>query len=729
MKRIAFFQSDLRVGGIQKSVVNILNEIDYSKCHVDLYLYDDKCFFDVPSHENLNIYYLPPMPRYYRLLYFGLVKALSKDVTGGKEYDVAVDFSSYRNECAVGVIKANAKKRIMWIHNDVEIKRKNEPKYRVLWHFFKGKLKYYDAFAAVSPGIIDGFRKVTGIWDKPIVSIPNHIDTGEIFRKVDADIDFTVDKSKLNLCTVGRICHQKAFDVTMEYLAEVKKQRPNIHFYLIGDGPDREALKEQIHTLGLENEVTLLGNQPNPFPYMNKMDGFVLNSRYEGQGMVIWEAKTLGLPLYISRNLEAYNPGITGCDSIVQALLNAQKPEKKVYDDLSSYNEEISKSIFSLLELDKDTKETGTPSAASKRSGILICGSYGLGNAGDESILKAILQDVRSVAPNEEIIVLSRNPAETSKKHNVKALHMFNLPAVWAVMRHVKVYINGGGNLIQDVTSRRSLWYYLYTLRAAKNRGCKVLMYGCGIGPVNHPKDVIHARNTLNKYVDMITLREDSSLKELERFGVTKPEISLASDPALLLPRADDTAIDAVMQKHGLDPHGQYFGVCLRPWSGFHEKAPVFASAVRHVKETYGLTPVFISINHNEDGAAADQVISLLGESACAIRTPLGTEVTLGVISRMQVVLSMRLHGLIFAAGQGIPLVGVVYDPKVRAFLSYMNQELCEDLNHITAESLCENLDKAIAMRENPAAIEAAIAHLRVIGQRNRDALSRLINS
>ena len=351
MKQIAIFQSDLRVGGIQKALVNILNEIDYSKCCVDVYLFDDQCFFDVPSHENLHIRFLPPMPAYYRLLYFGLVKALSKDVTGGKEYDVAVDFSSYRNECAVGAIKTHARKRVMWIHNDVEIKRKNEPKYRILWHFFKGKLKYYDAFAAVSPGIIDGFRRVTGIQDKPILPISNHIDTSEIFRKVKQSIPFSVDESKLNLCSVGRICHQKGYDLLMGYLSQMKVQRPDFHFYLIGDGPDRQALEAQIRTLGLTQHVTLLGNQPNPFPYMDKMDGFVLTSRYEGQGMVIWEAKALGLPLYISKNLELYNPGITGYDDMVGALLQAQKCTSKTYDDLTAYNNAISAQIRKILEL------------------------------------------------------------------------------------------------------------------------------------------------------------------------------------------------------------------------------------------------------------------------------------------------------------------------------------------------------------------------------------------
>ena len=352
MKQIAIFQSDLRVGGIQKALINILNEIDYSKCMVDVYLFDDQCFFDVPSHEHLNIRYLPPMPAWNRLLYFGLVKALAKDVTGGKTYDVAVDFSSYRNECAVGAIKANAKKRVMWIHNDVAVKRANEAKYRVLWHFFRGKLSYYDAFAAVSPGIIDSFRTVTGIHDKPVTAIPNHIDTGEIFRKVGQQIDFSVDEGKLNLCSVGRICHQKGYDLLMGYLAQVLKTRQDFHFYLIGDGPDRPALERQIERLDLSAHVTLLGNQANPFPYMDKMDGFVLTSRYEGQGMVIWEAKALGLPLYISKNLEAYNPGITGYDDIPAALCAARKPAEKPYDDLADYNSAISAQIRAILELD-----------------------------------------------------------------------------------------------------------------------------------------------------------------------------------------------------------------------------------------------------------------------------------------------------------------------------------------------------------------------------------------
>ena len=362
------------------------------------------------------------------------------------------------------------------------------------------------------------------------------------------------------------------------------------------------------------------------------------------------------------------------------------------------------------------------------RSGIVICGSYGLGNAGDESILKAILQEVREAAPGEEITVLSRNPAETTARHGVPAAHMFNLPALRRLLRRARLYINGGGSLIQDVTSRRSLWYYLYTLRTAKRLGCKVLMYGCGIGPVIRPHDAAVTRRVLNRYVDAITLREDSSLGELTRFGVTEPEIILSADPALTLRRASEEEIDALMTRCGLDPRGAYLGLCLRSWPGFEQKAPDFAAMIRYAEEQYGLRPVFLTINHRSDGAAADMVLRVLGQDACVLRTPLETELMLGLFSRMQAIVSMRLHGLIFAAGQGVPLVGVVYDPKVSSFLSYMGQDLYEDLSDVTEDSLRQKLDRALALRQDRTALEQAVSRLRQLEEHNSAAMRKLLS-
>lgn len=349
MKRIAVFQSDLNVGGIQKALLNILDEIDYSRCQVDLYLFEDKCFFDLPVQDNLNVIFKKPWPFLNRLVYFDILRLLAKPVTR-KEYDVAVDFNSYRSECSVGAVLVNAKKRVMWIHNDVEIKRRNEWKYRVLWHFFRRKFRFFDEFAAVSPGVIDGFRRCSGIYDKKITAIPNRINTEEIFRKAAEPVDFEPDPACYNLCTMGRLCHQKGFDILMGYMAQVVARRPDMRLYVLGDGPDREKLTRQIAHLGLSGFVTLMGNKANPFPYLDKMDGFVLTSRYEGQGLVIWEAKTLGLEVFITENLVKYNPTVAGYTDIAEALCGARRKEKK-RDDLTAYNSLIGERLKKVLEL------------------------------------------------------------------------------------------------------------------------------------------------------------------------------------------------------------------------------------------------------------------------------------------------------------------------------------------------------------------------------------------
>ena len=111
----------------------------------------------------------------------------------------------------------------------------------------------------------------------------------------------------------------------MNEFSKVVASRKDIHLYLIGDGPDREALLAQCDQLNLNDYVTFLGNQENPFPYLAQMDGFALDSRYEGQGMVLWEAKAVGLTLFLPKRLEKYNAGLSGCGDMVEALSKARK--------------------------------------------------------------------------------------------------------------------------------------------------------------------------------------------------------------------------------------------------------------------------------------------------------------------------------------------------------------------------------------------------------------------
>ena len=351
MKRIAFFQSDLGVGGIQKSIVNLLRNLDYSRYQVDLYLSEKTDFWTDKFPPELNIRTLRPISRIWSFLPFDLAKRQIRyefppDVT----YDLAVDFNSYQCSCAVGALTVPAKKRVMWVHNDVGIKLENEWKYRVLWHFFRGKFRYYDGFVTVSRALIEPFRKASGVGGKFFKTIPNFIDVGEIRQKaLETPPNFALEEGCLNVVALGRLCHQKGYDIMLDTFADALKRRPELRLYIIGDGPDRAALEQQRDRLGLKDKAHFLGNQPNPFQYMARMDAFLSTSRYEGQGMNIMEAMVLGLPVYCPRHLEQYIDGLQGCDDLVSALAAAQKQEKRP-DDLREYNGRILEAFSKLTE-------------------------------------------------------------------------------------------------------------------------------------------------------------------------------------------------------------------------------------------------------------------------------------------------------------------------------------------------------------------------------------------
>ena len=349
MKRIAIFQSDLGVGGIQKSLVNLLKNIDYSRFRVDLYLSERTNFFTADFPPELNISYLPKIPRVYSFLPFDIARGQIRfDFPERVVYDLAIDFNSYQCSCAVGATTVPANKRVMWIHNDVRVKLRNEWKYRVLWHFFKGKFKYYDAFVPVSAALEGPFRAMSGVRDKPFTVIQNFIDVEDIRRKAEAEPEgLALDPACINLVALGRLCHQKGYDLMLDLFAKAHALRGDLRLYIIGDGQDRAALEKQRDELGLGEVVTFLGNQPNPYCYMKRMDAFLSTSRYEGQPLNIMEAMAVGLPLYCAKNLEQYTEGLQGYEDLVPALISAQKAALHP-DDLKHYNGKILARIAAL---------------------------------------------------------------------------------------------------------------------------------------------------------------------------------------------------------------------------------------------------------------------------------------------------------------------------------------------------------------------------------------------
>ena len=361
------------------------------------------------------------------------------------------------------------------------------------------------------------------------------------------------------------------------------------------------------------------------------------------------------------------------------------------------------------------------------RDGALVCGAYGRGNAGDDAILEAIVRELRQIDPDLPVWVLSRNPDSTRLNYRVNSIYTFNIPRFLLRMARTRLYINGGGSLMQDATSRRSLWFYLFTISAAKILGNRVMMYGCGIGPIQYPSNRRLASRVLQKRVDAITLRDTHSKTELEQMGVTAPRIVLSADPTVTLPAAESAVVDGILESAGLDPAGRYIGFSLRPWPSFEEKAELFGQAADYVYEKYGLTPVFLPIERRLDVAAAQLACRHMKAPHYILEETGASSHTIGLFARMQVVVSMRLHALVFAAGQGVPLIGVVYDPKISSFLSYIGQDLYTDLDQLTLEGLKAHLDAAVARIGDEAFLSGGVQRLREVERLNQDTARTLL--
>ncbi len=349
MKSIAIFTDNLHVGGIQKSIVNLLNNIDYKKYNIDLYLFDNHNFYEVPKH--VNVVYLKRPNKLCKFLFFNINKRIMKIRILNKQYDVAIDFDSYQMYTALGALQTKAKNKVIWIHNDIPIKLKEEKKYRILHFFFKKKYQYFDTFCAVSEGALDSFKTLYGFKDKKYLVIPNYIDTIEIKNKMNEDCDIKVDKNKVNIVTVGRLSHQKGIDIMLKNIKKVLEQRDDFHLYIIGDGPLKKELTNLTTNLGLNNYVTFLGNQVNPFKYLKKMDLFYLSSRYEGQGMVLLEALAVGLDVLIPSHLEKYCSEVKGTKDIHSFLCDYKKKKYKKFNDLKAYNFKITTEIERLFDI------------------------------------------------------------------------------------------------------------------------------------------------------------------------------------------------------------------------------------------------------------------------------------------------------------------------------------------------------------------------------------------
>lgn len=518
---------------------------------------------------------------------------------------------------------------------------------------------------------------------------------------------------------------------------------PNLRLLIAGDGEQREMLESLAGELGVSAQVCFAGWISDTDTFYQSIDINTLTSLSETFPYALTEGARASLPTISSRvggvpylidhgvNGLLFSPG--DADELSRHLITlAGDPRQRKHLGLRLHQKAVrdyslESTIRRQLEI-YDIILRRKARSVGNRDGALVCGAYGRGNAGDDAILEAIVAELREIDPDLPVWVLSRSPKDTRLTYRVNSIYTFAFPRFLHRMGKTRLYINGGGSLMQDVTSHRSLWFYLFTIWAAKHLGNQVQMYGCGIGPIHYPANRARCANILQKSVDIITLRDTHSKAELADMGITRPEIILASDPTVILPASPPEVVDGMLESRGLDPAGRYIGFTLRPWPGFEEKAELFGRAADYAWEKHGLTPVFLPIEKRLDVAASRKAAAHMKAPHYIVEDTGASDHTIGLFARMQVVVSMRLHALVFSAGQGVPLVGVVYDQKISSFLSYIGQDLFTDLHDVTYEGLCAHIDTAVARIGDTAFLSGGVDRLRQVERRNSEAARRLLS-
>ena len=266
---------------------------------------------------------------------------------------------------------------------------------------------------------------------------------------------------------------------------------------------------------------------------------------------------------------------------------------------------------------------------------ITIGGYYGFGNLGDEETLRLLIRDIKSEYPQSHITVLSGNSYE-----GTESINRNSLPEIKKALRESEIFILGGGSLIQDATSTRSLFYYCELIRLAHRSGCKVMILGGGIGPLKHRK---YAADTL-KLCSYISVRDEYSKGILDELGIPS---TLTADRILSL------------KAERYSGKGRYFTVNLRKCRSKVDVEGIADGLYPFIREGY--MPIYVSMQDTFDRDALSDAACITGGR---LITPKSMDELITLQRGAKFAVGMRLHFLISAALAGCPTLALSYDPK-----------------------------------------------------------------
>ena len=333
---------------------------------------------------------------------------------------------------------------------------------------------------------------------------------------------------------------------------------------------------------------------------------------------------------------------------------------------------------------------------------IVISGYYGSKNGGDEAMLAAMLEILREEVSDLQITVISLNPEYTRIRHKVDAVPLLDIWTIIKKIRAADLLISGGGSLLQNVTSGRSLYYYLAIIFFALACGRKVMLYAQGIGPIRG--FLAHkAMNLILNHVDLITVRDRGSLEELSRLKITRPKIFCTADPVLAIKPVSLEIGEEILSHHGIKKSDEKFiGVAVRHWIGWGKFQAELAAAMDKIIETTGAKIIFIPMKFPEDIRSAVSTSELMKKNCLVFEEEFSTQEILSLVGCMDVLIGVRLHALIFAGVMGVPMVGISYDPKIERFLDSVGEKPLGNMADVTADKIFDETFKKLSEHKSP---------------------------
>jgi polysaccharide pyruvyl transferase CsaB len=331
---------------------------------------------------------------------------------------------------------------------------------------------------------------------------------------------------------------------------------------------------------------------------------------------------------------------------------------------------------------------------------LTISGYYGYGNCGDEAVLAGMLETLPRVGLDADVTVLSANPELTRAMHpGVNVARRFGPCSVLRAIVDCDALLSGGGSLLQDVTSTRSVLYYLTIIRLALLFRRKTMVYAQGIGPLIRESSRSAVAQVLSR-VDAITVRDPDSLSLLESVGVALGNAECVADPSFLVQPDAEGAGQLLVEAGVVD---DFAVVSLRNWPG--SQLAEIGRGIANALDRIGLQIVTLPMQTPDDVEACNVVPG--GNLITGAGNP---RVAKGIVAQSSLVVGMRLHALMFAASGGVPFVPLVYDPKVASFARMTGQHEGVEVATTTAKAVSESIMQTWERRsERSEALRAAM--------------------